>query len=440
MLAVSTLTEEDAQMLAYFDALEELDATGCLELDAVAAFRDRNPQCRVTYQVILGGEAYPQDTAVLELEDASADELLEKLTHLPTLTSVFLRGELPEMAQIRRLQETFPEVEFHWEFTFEGIALSDETAELDLSGRELNYAETARVMGYLPNLTHANMTGCSLTDQELMALADSVKDCFFLWEMTFGDFLLSTAAEEIDISGTALESVEPVEDLLPYFPNLKKIVMCKCGIDDETMDALNKRHEDVRFVWSVRIKYVDVRTDATWFYPFKFDRDMTVNNKDLYPLRYCTDMVCIDIGHMVEVTDCEWAAFMPNLKYFIIGETAISDLSPLSGLKNLEYFEMFTVPVTDYSPLLGCTGLKDLNLGKTYAPAAPIAQMTWLENLWWCDCATKGNPCSDAPEILPEALPNTTLRLYGAHPTAAGWRQLPNYFAMRDFMGMFYLT
>lgn len=439
-LSVSELKEEDLETLSFFRELTELEAMQCTDYDALMKFRDRYPDCEVSYQVTLADQTVSNSAEALQLQNPSARELAEKLPYLPEVTEVAMTGSLPSMEEIQELQEAFPNIDFRWEVHFDGRTLKHTASELDLSGKTLSYEETAAALSLLPELTFADMRGCSLTDREIMALADGKPDCFFLWEMTFGEFTLSTDAEEIDISGMQLEGPEQVEDLLPYFPKLNKVVMCQCGIDDVTMDALNQRYENIRFVWSVRIKYVNVRTDATWFYPFKFERNMTVNNKDLYPLRYCTDMVCIDIGHMVEVTDCEWAAFMPNLRYLIIGETAISDLSPLSGLKNLAYLEMFTIPVTDYTPLLGCTGMEDLNLGKTYAPAEPISKMTWLKNLWWCDCATKGNPCSDAVDILPEALPNTTLKLYPEHPTASGWRQLDNYFAMRDFMGMFYLT
>lgn len=440
LLEVTSLSSQDVMTLTLFPELTMLDAEHCSDYGALMAFQQMNPACTVRYRVELNGKSYLNGISELRLQDADAAELEAALPSLPNVKSVALVGEIPSYEQITALQEAHPEITFTWEWEFEGQHLDQTSRALDLSGRTLDYKEVDEALNLLPELTFADMHNSSLTDQELIALADKYPQCFFLWDMTIGEFSFSTDTEEIDISGMELQSVEEIESLLPYFPNVKKVVMCRCGIDDETMDALNKRYEDIRFVWSVRIKYVYVRTDATWFYPYKFQRDLYVNNEELYPLRYCTDMVCIDIGHMGEVTDCEWAAFMPNLKYLIIGETGISDLTPLGNLKNLVYLEMFTIPVTDYSPLLGCTALEDLNLGKTYASAEPIAQMTWLKNLWWCDCATWGNPCSNAKDILPDALPNTTMRLYPEHPTASGWRQLPNYYAMRDYMDMFYLT
>ncbi len=246
---------------------------------------------------------------------------------------------------------------------------------------------------------------------------------------------------ELDLSGISLTR-EEVESLLPEFPNVQRVIMCGCGLSDETMDELNCTYEDIRFIWSVHIRNVDIRTDTKWFYPFKYNRDMIVTEEDLYPLRYCIDIEAVDIGHMTQVKTIEWARYMPKLKYLVIAECGVSDLSPLEGLENLAFLEMFTTKVTDYSPLLKCPALEDLNLGNTYGDPAPIAQMTWLKHLWWSGIqGTYGLPCSDAPHTLPEALPNTVMKFYLMTPNVEnGWRQLDNYYAMRDLMDVFYLT
>ena len=52
---------------------------------------------------------------------------------------------------------------------------------------------------------------------------------------------------------------------------------------------------------------------------------------------------------------------------------------------------------------------------------------------------TYGRAASNAKEILTPALTSTRLEFNLAHPVSGGWRQLPNYYAQRDLMGMFYL-
>ena len=123
---------------------------------------------------------------------------------------------------------------------------------------------------------------------------------------------------------------------------------------------------------------------------------------------------------------------MPNLKYLIIADTMIDDISPLEGHDQLIYLEMFITKVTDLSPLLTCTALEDLNLCYTHADPEPVTKMTWLKNLWWAE------PPMEESEFQ-EYLPDTHLMFLHHSSTGNGWRQLQNYYDMRDYLGMHYM-
>ena len=144
-------------------------------------------------------------------------------------------------------------------------------------------------------------------------------------------------------------------------------------------------------------------------------------------------MICVDIGHMDKVTNCEWAAFMPDLKYLVLAQTDIRDLSPLSGLNNLVFLELFQSSVRDYSPLLSVTSLEDLNLSYTYGDPAVIARMTWLKRLWWSGSWV-------ARTTLPQALTETEMEFLEVSSTGGTWREGQHYYDMRDLIGMDYMT
>lgn len=440
-ITFSDLTGQECQMLEYLPNLTRLIVLHCQDNEALEAYAARHPECRVSYPVPAAGEGFPEDAVAFTIADADEVQLEQLLPRIDGLVQVTLTGRIPGEAEMDELIASFPEVFFLWRVRVGDTIVSSDISQLDLQGKDLDFPEILKLMKRLPNLRRVELTGCPLTDEQVLRLVAAYPDCDFLWEFRIDGKTFRTDAQELDVSGWQVESPEEIEALLPCFFNLKRVVMCGCGLDDETMDALNRRYEDIRFVWTVRIKDVDIRTDARWFYPFKYYRDMVVGEEDLYPLRYCTDMEAIDIGHMTQVRTCDWAAFMPNLEYLILGETSITDLTPLSGLKKLKYLEMFTLEVTDYSPLLGCTGLEDLNLGLTYGDPDVIAQMTWLKNLWWCDANGYASPTRrEAVERMCQTLTDTKIAIYIDHPTAGGWRQLPNYFAMRDLLEMFYLT
>ena len=439
-LSLEDLRREDAQKLDLLSGLTELEITAPSDYSLVEEFAREHPQCRVGYPVTLGENSWAHDCGAISVADPQTEALAQALTHMPELTDVTLTGTLPEAETLMSLRSRFPDIAFHWTVELGNGTYAEDTKTLVYEGTPCTEEVLRRALSLLPELTSADVSGCGFSDEIMFSLCRDFPQVAFAWQVPIGGKLFSWDTTELDLSGIPFDSARQVEDLLPCFPCLERVVMCRCGLDNETMDSLNRKYEDIRFVWDIVIQFHHIRTDATYFYPYKLDKSLYINNDEASLLRYCTDMVCIDIGHNGAVTDCEWAAYMPKLRYLIIGETGISDLSPLANCKELAYLEMFTIPVTDYSPLVECTGLEDLNLGKTYCDPTPIAQMTWLKNLWWCGAPTRNLPSTPAMDILPEALPNTNIRFWLEHPTASGWRQLDNYFAMRDYMGMFYLT
>ena len=430
----------DSAMLSYFSLLEILDARHCADLsgldDYLAAAGMEEFPCVFT----VGGVEIMNTAQDISLENASIDQLRQVLPMLHNLQSVSLEGQLPSTADRIALIADYPQVTFHWTVSVGNRTLSNKAETMDLSNQTLSFQELTDTFDQMPDLHQVNLLGCGLSGEQMLELVQRYPQCDFLGEVSVAGKTFRTDAAELDLSGQPVASEADVEKMLPCFYQLTRVNMSGCGLDDETMDALNRRYEDIRFVWTVKIQRFDFPTDSIYFYPWKMQNGIMVTTEDLYPLRYCTDLECIDIGHMWEVENCDWVEYMPNLKYLIIGETGITDISPLSSCKNLIYLEMFTINVTDLSPLLGCTALQDLNLGRVYASPEPLKQMTWLKNLWWANVDGLYNrPCSGAKAIMMEALPDTNMQFDGAHPSAAGWRQLPNYFAMRDLLGMYYL-
>ena len=81
-------------------------------------------------------------------------------------------------------------------------------------------------------------------------------------------------------------------------PNLKKVVMLRCGISNEDMEEINLRHEDVQFVWMVQVYAYGVRTDQTYFSIYNCEYFYGEYDHLADDLRYCHDMIAVDLGHM----------------------------------------------------------------------------------------------------------------------------------------------
>lgn len=440
-LALKDLGEADVEALAWFPALTELEIAAPSDYSLVETVVREYPACQVRYPVVVGETAWEHDCTAVSVEDPQPEELAQAISHMPNLTEVTLTGNLPEAETLTALRQRFPDIAFHWTVTLGDMTLDEATSALTYEGEPCPEADISRILSLLPDLKQADIRQCGFSDETMFSLCRGYPQTSFVWEVPIGDRYFPWDTTELDLSNIPFDSAQQIEALLPCFPKLERVIMCQCGLDDETMDGLNQKYEDIRFVWSVKIKNLYFRTDINYFYPSKFDHAIMVNDADLYPLRYCTDIVALDIGHMSGVTNCEWVRFMPKLKYLILVETSITDISPLATCKNLVFLEIFTTAITDYTPLLECTALEDLNLGKTYGDPHVIAQMTWLKNIWWSGVdGSVGNPASNAKAILTEALPNTVMRFRLDTPNVEnGWRQLQNYYDMRDIMGMFYL-
>lgn len=432
-ITLTSLTEEDILLLDYLPELTTVDARECPDTACLVKLQAHRPACRVLYRVSVGGWDWDWDTTGMELVDADHAELAEKLTYLPELKELTLTGRLPEAGQLERLQEQYPQINITWKTETFGLLLTKQTTELDLRDSGISsVSQLEDLLGYLPALETVDITGCGLDQDGLLGLMARWPEVYFRCQLRIGGRTFSTDVEEMDLSNLPFEGVEEVESLLHCFPNLRKVVMCECGIDYEEMDALDKRHENIRFVWSVRLAGMLFRTDAIYFTPNKYGLVCTDDN--IYDLRYCVDMVCVDIGHSENVTNCGWAAFMPRLKYLVLADSGVQSAEPLAGLQELAFLELFQSKVRDYTPLTHCAGLRDLNLCYTYGDPTPLAQMTWLERLWWSGCPWKGR------KLLQESLADTQLEFSTVSSTGSGWREGQLYYDMRDFIGMDYMT
>ena len=251
----------------------------------------------------------------------------------------------------------------------------------------------------------------------------------------------SSDAAEIDLSDIPVEDGgAELESRLPEFSGLEKVVMCDCGLSDEEMDALNQKHENVRFVWTVHFGGYSLRTDATGFIAAK-EPHGELSNKDMPPLRYCTDLVALDLGHM-KFTDISFVSGMKHLRFLVLADGEVDDIAPVAELPELEYLEIFRTDVTDLTPLLKCRNLKDLNI--CYIPKSAsqdafevLLQTTWLERLFFA-----GNKLTrEQKNELRDAYPDTAeVVLYEEmESTGLDWRYHPRYYEMRDLLDMYYM-
>ena len=411
-------------------------------LPPAAAVNDESPG-----HVCLYGHMYDASQRVLVLpwRNIPAGELTEKLPLFPELERVELPNcalTSPEQFALRR---ACPRVEFLWPVTMCGETFSSDQESASLAGREdltdRALPEIRERVGYFTALKTLDLSGCGFSEAGILALCDALEGTEVIWDMDLYGVTVSSAAREIDLSGRRIkDGGDRLREMIPRMPHLEKVVMCNCGLKDAAMDELNSQFEDVRFVWLVRIKWAAIRTDSDFFIPYRESGVIqTGGQAGLKALRYCPDLIALDIGHS-EWADLSFLSVMPHLQYLIIAENYAYDITPVGQLKELRWLEMFQCRTRDLSPLLNCTALENLNICYIAAPGdnvyETLRQMKWLKRLW---CS--GTHMSKAQlQALREELPDTEIWCKeGDESTGSTWRYHESYYEMRDAFHMYYM-
>lgn len=425
-LTVTALSREDVQQLRYFPALTELHAEQCTDLETVILAGSTYPELKVFYQVTVDGQPYPQDSRSLQLKDIRQEEI-SGLAFLPQLESVSLSGA-GDISAALALQEYCRNNSIA--FT---LVLGDSAYEENVQQLTVNQitAEQIGLLSLLPNLTKLHLKDPLAPAQALLDLRTSRSGLTVTWEKTIWGTVLPDTATEVDLSAGTVGTLEEVRQGMTYLPNAKHLFLGFCNLDNEAIAAFREESRDrFKVVWVVDLSgKMKVRTDIDNFMPSRdgwgYVRDHEIDN-----IRYCEDLICIDIGHM-GVKDVSFLETLVNLEYLILAHTEVQYVDPIVNCKKLKYLELDWSPIRDVSPLVELTALEDLNLGMTWPDITPILQMTWLKNLY----LIKGN----AKANFPEHLPNTRVVTSGEYTVSNGWRNLPNYYAMRDILGMYYM-
>lgn len=423
---------------AYEKDLTELDLRGTgVSIAYYGQARQLLPDCRIRYDLPFQGAFYPDDTTELTISSLSAEEV-ELLDYLPALKTVNADG-CTDYEQMLALQVRRPDCDVHYVVMIDGEAYGEDTTRMSFQNEQPDIQELMEQLAWLPKMKEIFFEEPTAPAKELLALREAYPQIEISWNKTAFGVSYHSDVTEIDLTGMLMESPETIVEPLSYFPELEKVIMCECGpaqkvwFDDETMSAFREiMRSEYKVVWLLKIYGLKVRTDDLYFMPVK--HGVVVSNFEIQKLRYCEDMLCVDIGHMA-VTDLSFLEGMKSLKYFILVDSPLIYIEPIANCKNLVYVELFRTEVQDLSPLLECTSLQDLNVTRTKADPMVLKEMTWLNNLWVSKHQFDGNEM----EEIQAAMPDTFIKFCDYNILSRnGWRNLQNYYDMRDLLGMPY--
>lgn len=428
-LTITGLSDEDVLTLDYLPLLQTVHAEQCENFNQLAELQRRHPQCSVLYSIPIAGESYAPSTRELSISSLTEQDA-QLLTCFPELRKVEVSGS-DDYTLLLQLQQEHPE----WNLTYT-VTLGDQDYSWDATSvraSDVSFQDISLALTGMPYLTKMHITNPDAEAAKLLGLREQYPDVTLSWDVQIYDKTATEDTTELDISGILVESCEEVERLVACLPNLEKLIMSDCGIDSETMAEFRERQrENYKVIWTVYLgDKCKARTDDLYFMPIKQGEYYFLDSMS-YELRYCEDMICLDLGHHM-IHNVDFLAYMPHLKYLILAHSGVRDISPIVACQELVYLEVDWSEIQDYTPIAELKSLEDLNLNQTACDITPILQMTWLKNLW-----APGKSYATQQKLL-EALPDTNVVLTNSVPKGQGWRNLPNYYAMRDVLGMYYM-
>lgn len=234
----------------------------------------------------------------------------------------------------------------------------------------------------------------------------------------------------LDFNKAQIASFEEFKEEIAQFPLLQKVEMCDCNLTNEQLGELQKAYPEVKFVWNIKLKnYWTVRTDQVAFSTNKGKAPLPyLTNADVEQLKYCTDLVALDLGHN-GISDISFVKYMPNLRILILVDNAVRDLTPLETCKNLVYLETFVNPITDITPLTNLVNLTDVNICYNYfTDIQPLLNKPNLERLF---VSHTGLSMSQIRELQAE-YPDVQINYTVTQSIDGGWRKVEKFTAMRN--------
>lgn len=450
-LRSSGLTDADLNAYSSEASLLSLDLRGnSLSPDAVRALQAALPNCDILWSVPLGSARFDSDSAQVTLPADMPLSDLNRLAFFPALARVDATA-LTDAAAVRAAAEKLPDVEFLWNIDAFGQTYPSGTTELDLTQAMIgDGAALTETLAAFPHLAKVDLTGQTLSDEIMLALKEAMPDTAFIWSVDLFGVPVSSADTEADISGKQIGDLDLLKQKLSLLPGLTQLIMCNCGPTNEEMETLIAAYPNVKFVWMIRVGAWEMRTDVKAFSKGNrrtFDGGKFVGGKtnftseDLEPLKYCTDLIALDVGHG-HITDLSILQYLPKLRFLIVAINKISSIEDLKYCPDLEYLEIFQNTISDWSPLLSLPKLTHLNCStnvstdengdKHYPDYTVLKQMPQLQRIWIIRCNLSKDQIAD----LRAALPNAVINTFGGHSTDNGWRDNDLY---REMQGLFNL-
>ncbi|MBP5554883.1 MAG: hypothetical protein J6X94_08430 [Lachnospiraceae bacterium] len=301
-----------------------------------------------------------------------------------------------------------------------GKEYEENVTYLDLSDMHPeDISEVSEKMAELPYLSEVNLMpegGESLLSlPAVFVLKEAHPDVHFIYEFDMYEQHLTTADTGISFVKAEIgnEGEETIRQALTVLDKCEYFLLDDCGIDDEIMAQIREDFPDTKVVWRVHIGWKSALTDDQVI-------RMThgINDSMTGPLKYCNEVIYMDLGHDMGITDISFIENMPDLECLILSDAHFTDLTPLTNCRKLVWLELVSCYyIQNLSVIADMDSIKYLNISFTQTRDISGIMDMDLERF---SCI--GNPVSrESFDAYCEAHPDC-LCVYTGNPYGYAWR------------------
>lgn len=382
-------------------------------------------------ELSLGTLTFSSDCESLDFaaSGAALEDLMALSGRLPQLKSLTLGDTGAELAKLQAVAAAFPQAHVSWTAQVLGSEISSDAETLDLTAAtDADVDQIARSLAVLPALREITLAAegglTTLSFDSLAVLSAAAPQAALNCRFELYGQIADWTTEELRYAHQKIGNgcVEVFRSALPYLRSLKLLRLQECGIDDhEGMAALRADFPEKNVVWNVYLNGYPFMTDTTLIH-FEMLRDA-----DTELIRYLPDVMYLDIGHDMQLSNVEFVRYLPKLTTVIVSLTNLTDLSPFEDCPDITFFECFSMPVKDISVLAKLEKLEYVNIGNDWN-LSDISPLAGLQNLKLVRICKKTFDHVTPAQVaeLRAALPNTVINTDGGHPgNSGGWRYAP---------------
>ena len=416
---------------------------GPLSPEELRALREAFPDADISAEIAIGGSGAPLTATELTLQPGewTPEALCAAAPWLPELKKLDFGDTALSPEELDALRETYPEAELLAPVAALDRVFSGAEIELDLSAVDpARIGEVIELLPWFPALERIETVPAEgesawtlepLSELRAAAPEEVAISCRF---ELFGK-TVSSEDEEIVYYRNKLGDgrLPELRMALPLLSGCHRLVMDDCDLDYAKLAELRDEFPERNLVWRVRFGIDSTLTDTQRIW------SVFVTDENCDVLKYCTEVLYLDVGHEVDLSDFHFIPYMTKLQVLIVMRTGFSDCELLTHCPDLEYLEIFSSEVTDISPLAECHNLEHLNISNLpeVTDISPLYGLSKLKRLR----ITMDNVPEEQKEEIARLLPDCEMLFEGYNPTDNGWRRnrqselVPRYALLREQMG-----